>query len=126
MLDHVLRGIPCCAQSCFSPLGEDTVYLRQEGNANSDVEAVLKIDPELHTGVRMNATCMEAGPFACLISSVGSSVSGEPLFCMLPVRWHCRLLQTSTTTQKYLIDYDKTQAFVVYDAETMVRLVLLN
>jgi hypothetical protein len=40
------------AQSCFSPLDKDTVYLRQEGNANSDVEAVLKMDPETHMGVR--------------------------------------------------------------------------
>lgn len=53
-------------------------------------------------------------------------MSGKPLFNVRLVRWHCRLLQTSTTTQKYLIDYDKTQAFVVYDAETMVRMVLLN
>jgi hypothetical protein len=102
------------------------VYLRQEGNAASDVEAVLKIDPELHTGVRPSATCMEAGPFASLISLLGSSVSGKPLFCTRLVRWRCCLLQTSTTTQKYLIDYDKTQAFVVYDAETMVGMVLRN
>lgn len=39
-------------QSCFSPLDQDTVYLRQEGNENSDVEAVLKIDRASHTGVR--------------------------------------------------------------------------
>ncbi len=35
-------------------------------------------------------------------------------------------MQKSTTVQKYLIDYDKTQAFVVYDAETMVRVFALN
>jgi hypothetical protein len=44
-----------CVQSCFSPLDKDTVYLRQEGNANSDVEAVLNIDPDTHMGVRMAA-----------------------------------------------------------------------
>lgn len=35
-------------------------------------------------------------------------------------------MQKSTTVQKYLIDYDKTQAFVVYDAETMVRVFVLR
>lgn len=30
-------------------------------------------------------------------------------------------MQSSSTTKDYLIDYDKTQAFVVYDTETQVR-----
>lgn len=59
-------------QSCFSPLGEDTVYLRQEGNADSDVQAVLNIDPELHTGVRMSTVCIEAGSCSCSMSWPGS------------------------------------------------------
>ena len=69
MPDDVFTRIFCCVQSCFSPLGKDTVYLRQEGNAASDVEAVLKIDPELHTGVRLSTTCVKAGSCACLTNS---------------------------------------------------------
>lgn len=44
--------------------------------------------------------------------------------CCTAVNRHtlCCRLQTSTTTKNYLIDYDKTESFVVYDGNTMVRL----
>ena len=53
------------------------MYLRQEGNANSDVEAVLNIDPELHTGVRMCTVCIEAGSCSCSMSRPGSRAPDE-------------------------------------------------
>jgi len=65
------------SRACFSALDQDTVYLRDESNNKSDVEAELTLNPDTHQG-------------------------------------------TSSTVLDFLVDYDSTQALVVYDGTEQV------